>query len=300
MSVLSAVVLTDGWSYTECPRWHEGRLWFVDMHRHQVVAVDDSGAHEVIVELPGVVGGIGWLPDGRLLVVQQDDRTILRLDPSGLAVHADLSGLVSSRLNDMWVDRSGRAYVGEMGFDVHHFLADPEVLAALAAERIDQPLAVSRTGRVFHVEPDGSFMVAAADLVFPNGIVGDPVTGELFVAETFGARISRFTVGADGDLRPAGTIPLGFAPDGLDIAGAGELWVSDPMHLAAARIGMDGTVRHRVTCDQLCVACAARPDHPGTVYLCTAPLTDPAECLRLRGARIERLTTVPVQGGCGE
>src|SRR5207244_2883997 len=61
----------------------------------------------------------GWLPDGRLLVVSMTDRRLLRLDPGGLTVAADLAALASFHCNDMVVDARGRAYVGNFGFDLH-------------------------------------------------------------------------------------------------------------------------------------------------------------------------------------
>ncbi|MEU3271706.1 SMP-30/gluconolactonase/LRE family protein [Saccharomonospora sp. NPDC006951] len=279
--------LSSGHVFAECPRWHDGRLWFVDMHGHAVIAVDEHGESEVITEVPGRTGGIGWLPDGRLLVVQQDARRILRLEPEGLVEHADLSGAVSSMLNDLWVDASGRAWVGEMGFDPEEFLADPAVVGTLMAERVDGPLDVPATSRVFAVEPDGSWRVAAEDLVFTNGIVVDENRGLLYVAETMGARLTVFDIGEDGELTGRREVPLGYAPDGIGLDGEGRLWVSDPLHLGAALVDADGTELDRVGTDQLCLACAVGGEDGQTLYLCTAPTTDSEECLRLRAARID-------------
>ncbi|SFB56307.1 Sugar lactone lactonase YvrE [Amycolatopsis marina] len=280
-------VLGEGYAFTECPRWHEGRLWFVDMHGQQVVALDEEGMAEVITSVPGRVGGIGWLPDGRLLVVQQDASKILRLDPGGLVEHADLSGTVSTMLNDMWVDASGRAWVGEMGFDPHTFLADPEVVTELTGERVDAPLDVPATSRVFMVEPDGTWRTAATDLIFTNGIVLDDRTRTLFVAETFGARLTIFDVEADGSLASRRELPLGFAPDGMSIDGEGRLWIADPMHMCARLIDLNGTEVDRVTTDQLCLACAVGGSTGRTLFLCTAPTTEEDQSLQLRAARID-------------
>src|SRR5262249_35834049 len=111
-------VAAGGFAATECPRWHDGRLYFSDMHGGVVVAMTPDGAQEVVAEVSGP-GGLGFLPDGRLLVVSQRDRRVLRRERNGLVVHADLSDHSASWINDMWVDASGRAFVGQMGFDVH-------------------------------------------------------------------------------------------------------------------------------------------------------------------------------------
>ncbi|PXY23226.1 gluconolactonase [Prauserella sp. PE36] len=280
-------VISDGHAFTESPRWHEGRLWFVDMNRGQVLAVEPGRKPEVVTDVPGRTGGIGWLPDGRLLVVQQEARTVLRLEPQGLVVHADLSAEVDSMLNDMWVDSTGRAWVGEMGFDPHDFLAQPEVIAALTAESVDGPLEVPSTSRIFAVEPDGSCHVAASDLVFTNGIVVDERRRRLVVAETFGARLTVFDIDENARLCGRREWPLGFAPDGIALAPEGEIWVADPMHLCARRVGDGGTETGRIKADQLCLACATGGAGSTTLYLCTAPTTDLKESLELNGARID-------------
>jgi len=50
------------------------------MQSHWVTTVDLQGKTEKIVEGPGSPSGLGWLPDGRLLVVSMTDRRLLRLD----------------------------------------------------------------------------------------------------------------------------------------------------------------------------------------------------------------------------
>ena len=115
--MLETTVLLDGLAFGESPRWHDGKLWFSDMHAHRVMTVDLGGKAETIVEVPGQPSGLGWLPDGRLLVVSMTDRRLLRLDPAGLVEVADLHELASYHCNDMVVDEQGRAYVGNFGFD---------------------------------------------------------------------------------------------------------------------------------------------------------------------------------------
>ena len=110
-------ILFEGLSFGEGPRWHDGRLWVSDFHTHRVLAIDDAGKGETIVEVPNRPSGLGWLPDGRLLVVSMTDRKVMRLDASGLVVHADLGSIATGDCNDMVVDKHGRAYVGNFGYD---------------------------------------------------------------------------------------------------------------------------------------------------------------------------------------
>src|SRR5262245_27111358 len=112
-------LVAEGFSFLEGPRWRDGWLYCSDMGASRVVRVDPgSGAVETVATPPDLPSGLGWLPDGRLLVVSMRDRRLLRQESGGsLAVHADLSPLVDHWCNDMVVDDAGRAYVGNFGFD---------------------------------------------------------------------------------------------------------------------------------------------------------------------------------------
>ena len=112
-------VLLDNLRFPEGPRWHDGRLWFSDMHDHTVMALGLDGRAETIVEVPQQPSGLGWLPTASLLVVSMLDRRLLRLDarPPGRA--SPTSPLAPVHCNDMVVDAAGRAYVGNFGFDLH-------------------------------------------------------------------------------------------------------------------------------------------------------------------------------------
>ncbi len=160
-----AVVL-EGYTYFECPRWHENRIWVSDFYTYQVISACEDGTDiRVEAEVPGQPSGLGWLPDGRLLVVSMRDQKILRRESDGeLVVHADLSGYVSANVNDMLVDAQGRAYVGNFGFDLMN-------------------LAPVETADLLRVDPDGSVHVVARDLHFPNGMALTS-TGDLLVDET--------------------------------------------------------------------------------------------------------------------
>lgn len=172
----------DGFSYLEGPRWHEGRIWFSDFYTHRVVSAREDGSDqrvEAIVEQQP--SGLGWLPDGRLLVVSMRDRKLLRREDDGtLAVHADLGSYATGHLNDMVVDGQGRTYVGNFGFD-------------LMGGAPIEPTTLHR------VDPDGTVTEVATDLWFPNGSV-ITADGVLLVNETFGNRVSAFDLTADGEL----------------------------------------------------------------------------------------------------
>ncbi|HEY3469369.1 MAG TPA: SMP-30/gluconolactonase/LRE family protein [Amycolatopsis sp.] len=262
-------VVLDGFSYLECPRWHDGRLWVSDFYTEKVVAIDGRGHAEVIAEVPGQPSGLGFLPDGRLLVVSMRDHRVLVRDASGsLAEHADLSGVVSGVLNDMVVDDRGRAWVGNFGFDLMG----------------GAPLRYTTLTRV---DPDGSVAVAAEDLGFPNGMVILP-GGVLVVAETFAGRLTAFDIGEDGELSgrrvwaQLGPTPrtedvgeaverLEVAPDGICADAEGAIWVADAVHNRVLRVAEGGRILDEIDVGTGVFACMLGGDDGRTLYLCAAP-----------------------------
>ena len=81
--------LVDGLTFPEAPRWRDERLWFSDFYTHRVLAVDTAGRLETIATVPQRPSGLGWTPDGALLVVSMLDRRLLRFDGTGAHVAAE-------------------------------------------------------------------------------------------------------------------------------------------------------------------------------------------------------------------
>ena len=111
--------LVDGLTFPEGPRWRDGRLYFSDFYSHRVLAVDPVGNIETIATVPQQPSGLGWAPDGTLLIVSMLDRRLVRLKEGRLEAVGDMSALATGPCNDMVVDAKGRAYVGNFGFDRH-------------------------------------------------------------------------------------------------------------------------------------------------------------------------------------
>ncbi len=265
--------LLDGLVFPEGPRWRDGRLWFSDMHAQEVVAVTPGGEREVVARVPGNPSGLGWLPDGRLLIVSMEDRRLLRQEADGsLVEHADLSALATGRCNDMIVDAAGRAYVGHFGFDLHERARFAE--ASLIA-----------------VAPDGKATVAAAPLRFPNGTVITPDGRTLVVGETFGGRLTAFDVGDDGALSNRRVwAELGVPPDGICLDAEGCIWVAVPRPGGFLRVAEGGEVRARVDLDGWGgYACMLGGDDGRTLFLLEARTADPAEMSGRGNGRIRTM-----------
>ncbi len=273
----SPKMLLDGLRFPEGPRWHEGRLWFSDMHDQKVLAVDLDGQAETVARVEADPSGLGWLPDGRLLVVSMKDRRLLRLDPSGLTEAADLSEIAGFHCNDMVVDAQGRAYIGNFGFDLHS--GGDLVAASLAL-----------------VHPDGRVEQAAQDLLFPNGSVITPEGRTLIIGESFGARLTAFDIADDGSLsnRRIWAQLEKAVPDGICLDAEGGIWVASPISHGVLRVLEGGEVTQRIPVEQQAFACMLGGSDRRTLFICTAADSDPAKTAS-RSGRIE-IVDVAVPG----
>jgi len=268
--VLETRVLLDGLVFGEGPRWHDGKLWFSDMHAHRVMTVNLDGKTETIIEVAGQPSGLGWLPDGRLLVVSMTDRRLLRLDPDGLTEAADLRELASYHCNDMVVDRQGRAYIGNFGFD---FIAR-------------QPFAPAE---IVLVTPDGNARVVADEMAFPNGSVITPDGRTLIVGETYGARLTAFDIKPDGSLtgRRVWAQLEQAVPDGICLDAEGAIWVASPMSAEVLRVRESGEVTHRIKVSTQAYACMLGGPERRTLFVLTAETTNPDEARAKKSGRVE-------------
>jgi sugar lactone lactonase YvrE len=274
----STRVLLDGIVFPEGPRWHDGKLWFSDMHAHRVVTVDLAGRAEGVVEVPNQPSGLGWLPDGRLLVVSMTDRRLLRLDPGGLTVVADLSALASFYCNDMVVDDRGRAYVGNFGFDLH-------------------AAAPFHPAELILVPPDGPPRIVANELAFPNGCVITPDGRTLVVGESGGARLTAFTIAADGSLgeRRVWAALENAVPDGICLDAEGAIWVASPVGNEVLRVREGGVVVDRVRVSTIPFACMLGGPDRRTLFVATAETHQPELVKAKPSGRIE-IASVDVPG----
>jgi sugar lactone lactonase YvrE len=273
-------VLLDQLVFPECPRWHDGRLWFSDMHAHRIFAMATDGEPEIVLETEDMPAGLGWLPDGRLLFVAMTGRKLMRLDPGGPVEVADLSQLASFHCNDMVVDATGRAYIGNYGFDID-----------AGAEPTSTTLVC--------VEPDGDAWVVVEQLLFPNGMVIADSGRTLVVAESFGQRLSAYDINPDGslgnphvwcDLRPN-------VPDGISIDSAGGIWVADPINNGVMRVVQGAGPVDWIPTSRGAFACALGGDDGRTLYICTAESSNPAKTFELVSGRIEAVRVdVPAAG----
>jgi sugar lactone lactonase YvrE len=281
MSQNELELLVDGLDFGEGPRWHEGRLWYSDFYQRCIYAVSPDGEREAIhSDLPDRPSGLGWMPDGSLLIVSMTRRRVLRRAPDGkISVHADLGHIATFHCNDMVVDAAGGAYVGNFGFDLD---------AAIAARGVPDVLADHPAAKLAYVAPDGQTRIAAEDMHFPNGPVITPDGKTLILGETLAARLTAFDIGADGDLSNrrvwAPTSPA--VPDGICLDAAGAIWVAIPIAPQCLRIAEGGEVLETIDTGQPCYACMLGGDDGKTLFMVTADSSDHAAAAGTQTGRI--------------
>jgi sugar lactone lactonase YvrE len=277
--------------FLENPRWHDGRIWVSDHYNNEVIGVSPDGSVEVSIDVPDRPSGLGWLQDGRLLIVQWNVRQLVAHDSSGkLDVHANLSEHAPNGLNDMVVDsRTDTAYVGPIGFDF--FAADPTISGTKLAR----------------VTPDGEVMMYGDGLVFPNGHAISPDGDTLVVAETFGSQITAFDLDADGtptnqrvwadfgaspetdDLEEhiEAAVEAGLVmPDGIVFDAEGALWAADPFNHRAVRVHNGGEITDTVNYDKPVTAAMLGGDDGRTLYLCATPAIEGTAAMNASGSEL--------------
>ncbi|VIO74944.1 Lactonase drp35 [Bradyrhizobium ivorense] len=265
----------DGGRYFEAPRWHRGRLWFVDCMARTLLSISLSGElqqHAPVTD--DTPCGLGVLPDGDIVVLTMFKKRLLLFADGKLSLYADLSRIATGTIDDMIIDGQGRAYVGDLGFD----LPPPEGRGAV--------------GRIILVLPDGSARVVADSLRFPNGIAVSSDHRRLVVAEMDGACLADYEMAPDGGLHLRGRLGGMSDPDGICLDRDGAVWVASFTEGAFVRIGRDGVERQRIAVPgRRALACALGGADRSTLF-CLSAATSYEE-LR-KGKSVSRIDVVEV------
>ena len=273
--------VVDGIDFGEGPRWHDGRLWYSDFYQHAVYTVTPDGERTAVhTELDDRPSGLGWLPDGTLLVVFMTSQRVMQEVSGGFVEHADLSTVAGGHVNDMVVAANGNAYVGNFGFDLES--GETRAPAKLAL-----------------VRPDGSVSVADDGLAFPNGMVITEDHSTLIVGETLGAGYQAYTITEDGSLadrRQWAEVP-GTLPDGCTLDAEGAVLFADAGGSGIVRVREGGEVTDRWTTPMPAFACMLGGVDGTTLYALCAPSSRPAEVEgRAAGALYAMTVEVPHAG----
>ena len=262
--------------FGEGPRWRDERLWISDMFARRVITIDLRGRIEEVVKVPERPSGLGWLPDGRLVIVSMNDNRLLVLENNNLETYANLGDFCGGPSNDMVIDAHGRAYVGNFGFD-------------FPSEKEPEPtnLILVKNGRA---------EVVADDLLFPNGIAISADGRTMIVAESYAYRLTAFDVdplsGSLSNRRIFADLGNG-SPDGICIDAEGAVWVASYTTCEFIRVLDGGEITHRIgSGDRCAVACTTGGRDRKTLFMLSAMIDDngfttgKSECL-VETAKIE-------------
>jgi sugar lactone lactonase YvrE len=269
-------------SFGEAPRWRPEGLYFVDIYAHKIVLLRSDGSCAEIAALDGPISGLGWLPDGRLLVVSMYDRRVLRRELNGAFVtHADLSTIATGHANDMIVTNDGTAFVGNFGFSLH-------------------PPSDFRAAALAKVTPQGQVSSAATGLAFPNGMVITPDASTIVVAESRARCLTAFDLSPRLELSNRRTwagLPDGAFPDGICLDEEGAIWVASPSTCEVLRVHEGGRVDDRIATGQQAIACMLGGATRNTLFILTAESRDPDVCRLTHRAQLKAVQVAVA--GCG-
>jgi len=244
-----------------------------DFYGRRVSVLEEDGKAAETLDFDFQPSGLGWLPDGSLLVVAMQERKLFRREAGELSEYAALAEFFPGFANDLIVSDSGFAYVGNFGLD------------------LENPMPTVPTCMVV-VAPDGGTRIVADDLYFPNGCAFSSDGRELIVAETLAGRHTAFTIEPDGSLShrrvwaqpaPAPVDPLNafadlqYAPDGVCMDAGGCLWVADALNQRVVLVAEGGAILDELKMPDgfQAFACGLGGTDGTTLLIATAPDFDP-------------------------
>jgi len=291
-------ILLDNLICPEGPRWHDGLLYVADFYAWEVVWCDLDGGHGRHLHVPGRPSGMGWLPDGRMMVVSMRDACVLLYDGAEVDAVVDLSAWTPCT-NEMIVDGRGRAYVGGMR-NVYADRFDTADLApdAAAGGRLEDLYLVelAENGKDLRVR------TVARELNFPNGTVITPDGKTLIIAESMAQRLTAFDIAEDGSLdRRRVWAQLNGVPDGICLDAEGCVWVAMCFPVdarALCRVAEGGGIRNVIGTDRVPMAVALGGPERDLIFLVESQVvgvgSEPG--LRCRGNGRVRTGRVSVPG----
>ncbi len=246
-------VFIEGLVFPESPRWRDNTFYFSDMNDGKVICADLKGNTKTLIDMPGPCSGIGWRPDGTMLIVSMQDRSLMSWDGKELNFVCDMYDMATYHCNDMVVDKKGRAYIGNFGFD------------------LSQKIKI-KPAEIIMVDLDGKARVVADNLKFPNGTVITPDDQTLIVAQTFGNCLTSYDINKDGTLGSPqlwADLP-GISPDGICLDAKGGIWVACPATAKVYRVEQGGNITDVISVETNAYACMLGGKDMTTLFIATA------------------------------
>jgi sugar lactone lactonase YvrE len=264
-------VLLDGGRYFEGPRWHAGRLWFVDCLDRTLLSLGPAGDRQQHAKFTDDTPcGLGILPDGNVIVLTMFRRQLLKYADGQLSLYADLSQIAAGTIDDMIVDGLGRCYVGDLGFN------------------FPPPPGRGAEGRIILVMPNGETRVVADGLSFPNGIAVSADNGRLVVAEMDRGCLADYEIQTDGGLSLRRRFASVKAPDGICLDQDQAVWIASYNEDAFIRIDREGREQQRIEVPgRRAIACVLGGPERRTLFCLSAATSHEEMKQRKSSARID-------------
>ena len=259
----------------ECPRWHDGRLYFADWVAGTIHAVTESGESEIIARLDSLPISFDWRPDGTMLVVNARQKKLQTFADGQFHDFADLSQFEHG-CNEIVTDNAGHIYVNNVNFPF--------------------PGGDFKPGFIALVTPDGKVQQQAGDLAFPNGMVITPDGRTLICTESFTGQLSAFDIGPDGSLGNQRVwAKIGeWGGDGITMDAAGAIWTS--VGPRCIRIREGGEVLEDFTLDRMCFALMLGGADGRTLFACANQWTGSVDVKNATGRVYARRVEIPQAG----
>ena len=266
-------VLLEGGRYFEGPRWHAGRLWFVDCLDRTLLSLGPAGDRQQHAKFADDTPcGLGILPDGNVVVLTMFQKKLFKYANGQLSLHADLSQIAAGTIDDMIVDGLGRCYVGDLGFN------------------LPPPAGRGAVGRLILIAPDGETRVVADSLSFPNGIAVSADNSRLVVAEMDGGCLADFEIQADGGLSFRRRFASVKAPDGICLDRDQAVWIASFNEDAFIRVDREGREQQRIEVPgRRAIACVLGGPERRTLFCLSAATSHEEMKQRKSSARIEAI-----------
>jgi len=213
----------------EGPIWHPGqnKLYWVDIPLGHLYRYDPATANsELIYEDTGRLGGITVQADGSLLLFG-DSGCVKRWARGTIETLIDrIPGEESTRFNDVIADPRGRVFAGMMGTD-------------------------TRDGRLYRIEPDGSYSYVLDGIGTPNGLGFAPENEYFYFTDSGTNTIYQYeydeATGVLSNRRVFAEVPESQGtPDGLTIDAEGYVWSARWNGNCVVRYAPDGTEEMRI------------------------------------------------------
>ena len=188
-----------------------GDVYFSDIPAARMYKWSPEKGILLVRENTGGTNGLAFDAAGKILGCQTLTGRVMAFDPNGsvaevTVVAATYEGKRFNQTNDLWVAPNGRVYFTDPVYGRVERSQDGEHVYCVSADR-------KKVMRVID------------DMVRPNGLIGTPDGGTLYVADLGGKKTYRYRVNEDGTLRDK-MLFASMGSDGMTIDAAGNVYMT--------------------------------------------------------------------------